>query len=74
MEERVISILTEFTEVQADQITADSSLTADLGLSSLDVIDVVIAFEEEFGVEIPDEDIVELATVGDIVRFLEKHV
>ncbi len=74
MQERVISFLTEFTEVQADKITADSSLTADLGLSSLDVIDVVIAFEEEFGIEIPDEDIGELAAVGDIINYLENHV
>lgn len=74
MQKKVISILTEFTEVQADKIAADSSLTADLGLSSLDVIDVVIAFEEEFGIEIPDEDIKELATVGDIVNYLEIHV
>ncbi len=73
MKEKVISILTEFTEVQADKIAADSSLAADLGLSSLDVMDAVIAFEEEFGMEIPDEDIRELATVGDIVSYLEDH-
>ncbi len=73
MQEKVISILTEFTEVQADKIAADSSLAADLGLSSLDVMDAVIAFEEEFGMEIPDEDIRELATVGDIVSYLEDH-
>lgn len=73
MQEKVISILTEFTEVQTDKISADSSLTADLGLSSLDVMDAVIAFEEEFGMEIPDEDIRELVTVGDIVSYLEDH-
>ncbi len=73
MWERVIRILTEYTEVQGDKIAADSSLTADLGLSSLDVIDVVMAFEEEFGIEIPDEDIREFATVGDIENYLKEQ-
>lgn len=74
MKEKVIHILTEFTEVRADEMTLSSGLTADLGLSSLDVIEVVLAFEEEFDIEIPDDVIRELATVGDIVDYLEGHV
>lgn len=71
MIEKVIVILAEYTEVPMDKITETSSLTADLGLSSLDVVDVVVAFENEFDVEIPDEVILELTTVGDIVGYLE---
>lgn len=74
MKEKVIHILTEFTQVTEEGITLSSDLTADLGLSSLDVIEVVLAFEEEFGIEIPDDEIWELATAGDIVDYLEAHV
>lgn len=74
MKEKVIHILTEFTQVPEEGITLSSDLTADLGLSSLDVIEVVLAFEEEFGIEIPDDEIWELATTGDIVDYLEAHV
>lgn len=74
MKEKVIHILTEFTQVPEERITLSSGLTADLGLSSLDVIEVVLAFEEEFGIEIPDDEIWELATAGDIVDYLEAHV
>lgn len=72
MLEKVINILSEYTEQNRENITAQSSLTADLGLSSLDVINVVVAFEDEFGIEIPDEKIYEFATVGDIVGYLEE--
>lgn len=72
MEKKVINILAEFTEVGVDKIALTSSLIADLGLSSLDIINVVVTFEEEFGVEILDESIRELVTVGDIVKYLEK--
>lgn len=73
MKEKVIEILTEYTETKAENITEESSLAADLGLSSLDVMNVVMAFEEAFDIEIPDEDIWELTAVGDIVRYLENH-
>ncbi len=73
MLEKVINILSEYTEQNRENITAQSSLTADLGLSSLDVINVVVAFEDEFGIEIPDEKIYEFDTVGDIVRYLEEE-
>jgi acyl carrier protein len=71
MLEKVKNILSEFTEIDVDHITAESSLVADLGLSSLDVINVVVAFEDEFGVEIPDQKIKDLVTVKDIVAYLQ---
>jgi acyl carrier protein len=70
MLEKVIKILAEYTEADVSSITEESRLVADLGLSSLDVINVVVAFEDEFGIEIPDQIIKDLTTVGDIVRYL----
>lgn len=74
MLERVIDILAEFTLLEKEKITKDSGLVNDLGLNSLDVINVVVAFEEEFGIEIPDSKIKELVTVGNIVEYLERYV
>lgn len=74
MIEKVIDILVDFTTLEKDMITEKSGLVTDLGLSSLDVINVVVAFEDEFDIEIPDQKIKELVTVGDIVEYLEKNV
>lgn len=74
MIERVINILADFTTLKKDKITKESKLTVDLGLSSLDVINVVVAFEDEFDIEIPDQKIKELVTVGDIAEYLDKNV
>lgn len=74
MIERVINILADFTTIKNDKITEKSKLTVDLGLSSLDVINVVVAFEDEFDIEIPDQKIKELVTVGDIAEYLDKNV
>ena len=73
MIERVISILADFTTLEKDKITKESGLATDLELNSLDVINVVVAFEDEFDIEIPDQKIKELVTVGDIVEYLEKN-
>lgn len=71
MVEKVVGILKGCMEKDVAEITEDMELVADLGLSSLDVMDAVLAFEEEFGVEIPDGRIMEFRTVGDIVSYLE---
>lgn len=71
MTERVIDILADFTDLERDKITKNSGLVTDLGLNSLDVINVVVAFEDEFDIEIPDNKIKELVTVEDIVEYLE---
>ena len=70
MIEKVIDILVNFTTLEKNMITEKSSLVTDLGLSSLDVINVVVAFEDEFDIEIPDQKM----TVGDIVEYLEKNI
>ncbi|MBQ7920324.1 MAG: acyl carrier protein [Lachnospiraceae bacterium] len=74
MLEKVIDILSEFTMLGKDKMSEQSSLVIDLGLNSLDVINVVVAFEEEFNIEIPDQKIKDLATVGDIVSYLKTYV
>lgn len=73
MIERVVNILADFTTLEKEKITKETGLITDLGLSSLDIINVVVAFEDEFGIEIPDQKIKELVTVGDIVEYLEKY-
>ena len=72
MPERIVSILKEYCEIDGE-ITRDSALTDDLGLSSLDVINIVAEFEDEFDIEIPDRIIPTLRTVGDIVDYLEAN-
>ena len=74
MIKKVIDILADFTTLEKDMITEKTSLVTDLGLSSLDVINVVVAFEDDFDIEIPDQKIKELVTVGDIVEYLERNV
>lgn len=71
---KVIAILRGCMDKDIAEITADMELVADLGLSSLDVMDAVLAFEDEFGVEIPDHMIMEFRTVGDIVEYLVNQV
>lgn len=74
MIEKVIEILSEFTEMKTEQMNRDTKLVADMGLNSFDVVNVVVAFEEEFDIEIPDRAIRDLQTVGNIADYLESHV
>ena len=72
MFERVVEILKEYVDIPESEITMDSALVEDLGLSSLGVINIATAFEEEFDIEIPERVIPKLQTVRDIVEYLEK--
>jgi len=69
--EKVKEILVDQLDLNEDVITMESSITDDLGADSLDVVDLVMSLEEEFDVEIPDEEIESMKTVGDIVHFIE---
>ena len=69
MLEKVIEIVKEQLNVEAE-ITAESNFKDDLGADSLDLFQIVMAFEEEFGTEIPTEDLESIATVGDVVNYL----
>lgn len=73
MFDKTVEILGDFIDIDSSEITRDSALVDDLGLSSLEVINIVAAFEDEFGIEVPDRIIPTLRTVGDIVDFLEEN-
>lgn len=70
MLERVKDILEDYVEVPRDKIKLESAFIDELGLSSLDVVNIVVAFEEEFDVEISDRMISKIVTVGDVVKIL----
>lgn len=74
MLERTISLLEDFTDIDVEEITEETALVDDLGLSSLDVINIVAAFEDEFDIEIPDRIIPTLRTIGNVVEYLEENV
>ena len=71
MLEKVIDILSEYTQKDSKEISVQSQLIADLELSSLDVINVVVAFEDEFLIDLPDEEFYEFVSVGDVVEYLK---
>ena len=71
--ERVKKIVVEHLGVEADKVTDNASFIDDLGADSLDTVELVMAFEEEFGCEIPDDAAEIIQTVGDAIRFLEQH-
>ena len=72
--EKVKLILSEQLEVEEDTITADTDIQDDLGADSLDVVDMVMSLEDEFEIEVPDEDIESLRTVGALVSYIEARV
>jgi acyl carrier protein len=71
IEEKVKDIIVEQLGVNPEQVTATASFIEDLGADSLDTVELVMAFEEEFSVEVPDEDAEKLLTVGDVVKYIE---
>ena len=70
--ERVKKIVVDHLGVEADKVTEAASFIDDLGADSLDTVELVMAFEEEFGVEIPDDAADSILTVGDAVKFISK--
>ena len=70
--EKIKSIVVEHLDVDAGKVTEDSSFIDDLGADSLDNVELVMAFEEEFDVEIPDDAAETIQTVGDAIKFVEK--
>ena len=74
MFDKTVEILKEYIDNSGCEVTMDSSLVDDLGLSSLEVINIVADFEDEFNIELPDRIIPNLRTVGDIVNYLEENV
>jgi acyl carrier protein len=73
VEERVKQIIVEQLGVDEGEVTPTASFVDDLGADSLDTVELVMAFEEAFGIEIPDEDAEKIATVKDAVDYIGKH-
>ena len=71
MLEKIKSIVADQLEVDEDQVTEDASFIDDLGADSLDTVELIMAFEEEFDVEIPDEDAQKIKTVKDVIEYIE---
>lgn len=71
-EEKIKDIIAEQLGVKKEEIKPESSFIDDLGADSLDTVELVMALEEEFGIEIPDEDAEKMATVGDAIKYIEE--
>jgi len=72
--DRVKEIIVEQLGVNADEVTPEASFIDDLGADSLDTVELVMAFEEEFGTEIPDEEAGKIKTVGNAIKYIEDHI
>lgn len=73
IEQKVSQILIENLGVRPDEVTPDARFVEDLSGDSLDCVETIMAVEEEFDLEIPDEDTEKLKTVGDVVTYIEQH-
>lgn len=71
IEEKVKAIIVEQLGVKAEQVVPDAKFIEDLGADSLDTVELVMALEEEFGMEIPDEEAEKLQCVGDVIKYIE---
>ena len=71
--EKLRDIICQQLELDEDQVTMEVSLSDDLGADSLDLVDLLMSIEDEFDVEIPDEDVEKLKVVGDLVHYIEEH-
>ena len=73
-DEKVKAIIAEQLGVKPEEVTADASFIDDLGADSLDTVELVMALEEEFGIEIPDEDAEKMSKVSDAIKYIEEKV
>lgn len=72
--EKIRALIAEQLDLSEDDITIDSALIEDLGADSLDVVDLVMSIEDEFEIEVPDEAIENMRTIGDAVKFIEANI
>lgn len=73
MFERIRDIVAEQLSIDPSEITEESSFIDDLGADSLDIVELIMALEEEFDMEIPDEDAEKISTVGDVIEYIKAH-
>ena len=69
--EKITEILAEQLDADRDAMTLDTKIADDLGADSLDLVDLLMSVEDEFGIEIPDEDVENIQTIGDIVEYID---
>jgi acyl carrier protein len=74
VERRVIEIIVEQLGVSEEEVTLEASFIDDLGADSLDLVELIMAMEEEFGLEISDEDAEKILTVQDVVNYINEHI
>lgn len=71
--ERIREIICDQLDLEEDKVTMDSDIMEDFEADSLDVVDLVMSIEDEFGLEVPDDQIENFCTVGDVVRYIEEN-
>ena len=71
--DQIKKILVDTMDIEEEKVTLDAKLKDDLNLDSLDSVELIMSAEEEFGIEIPDEDVMNFKTVNDIVNYIEEH-
>lgn len=71
--EKVKNIIVEQLGVNAEQVVPEAKFIEDLGADSLDTVELVMAFEEEFDIEVPDEDAEKLVSVADVIKYIDEH-
>lgn len=71
--EKIKRIICEEFEVSEEEITLSTSLSEDLDIDSLDLVDLVMSLEDEFGMELPDDALEDMSTVGDLVKYIEEN-
>lgn len=72
--ERLTRVIVQELGVTPEQIVSEASFRDDLGATSVKIFDLILAMEDEFGIEVPDEDAIQITTVGDAVEYLEKRL
>ncbi len=71
--EKVKNIIVDQLDVDEDKVTMNANIQDDLGADSLDIVDLVMSFEDEFDMEIPDDQVENIKTVGDVVKYIEEN-
>lgn len=72
--EKIKAMLCEQLDIEEDKVTMDSDIIEDFEADSLDVVDLIMSIEDEFGIEVPDGEIENFKTVGDVVRYIEENM
>ncbi len=72
--ETIQAVIAEQLEIDVSQVTPEAKLVKDLGVDSLDIVELIMALEERFGIEIPDEQAEKIVNVGDVMRYIEKQL